>query len=126
MTRRYFIALIIGLFAGTLFAARKGFVCKCCGACCRELVKKEGWRKVWVNNYPDRPRKNPHKKIEDRILKERIAKYPPNDKGCEMLFLEGDKQLCFLHRYYKDRKPKMCVDYPAEGKLCLREQRERK
>ena len=105
MRRREFIELcVVGLLGG---CKDKGFVCQRSGLCCQKLVRPQ----MWVGG-------NLTWEQKQNLLKER-KRYPVNPEGCEMLYFEGKKAVCLIHKLYGfDVKPRQCREYPGD-KLCL-------
>lgn len=104
MKRRNFIkSILVGLCAVKLFAKETGeFHCLRCGRCCQELVN----RTMWVGGKLTWEQKQ-------QLLKER-KKYPPNDKGCEMLYFNNKKlATCLVYEMFgSEARDQNCIDYP--------------
>ena len=81
---------------------KETFKCLRCGRCCRELVGK----KMWVGGKLTWEQKQ-------QLLKER-KKYPPNDKGCEMLYFNNKKlATCLVYKMFgSEARDQNCIDYP--------------
>lgn len=85
-------------------------VCKRCGKCCQSpATNKNTWtggKLTWEQ--------------KQQLLIER-KKYPPNEKGCDMLIFEGEIASCLPHKLFGiEAKDSACTKYP-DGEKCLRE-----
>lgn len=108
LSRRNFIkagicaACAVGTAALLVSKSKGDFECLRCGRCCQELVGK----KMWVGGRLNWEQKQ-------QLLKER-KKYPPNDKGCEMLYFEPDGlATCLVYKMFgSEARDQNCIDYP--------------
>lgn len=84
------------------------FECTRCGICCKELVNCLFWvggNLTWQQKQD--------------LIEER-AKYPSNDGGCDMLYMDEDTAHCVVRDFLSEElRDASCKSYPAVGEECI-------